>query len=108
MAVNSFGAGKVFYLGARPATDAFHDALAKALIREAGISRCLEVGLPEGVTVQKRSDGKRTFFFLHNFKNAAQELDLGALRLTNALEGGVVSGRLTLPPYASFVFEAAS
>ena len=58
LTVNRFGAGRVYYLAARPAEDAFHDGVVRGLVRELGLARNLDVELPEGVTVQKR-DGRR-------------------------------------------------
>jgi beta-galactosidase len=108
LTVNVFGAGKVYYLAARPANDAFQDALAKALVRETGLVRCLDTDLPEGVTVQKRSGGGRTFLFLHNFKRNEQTVDLGSARLRDVLDGRVHTGRLALPACASLVLEPIS
>ena len=54
LTVNRFGSGRVYYLAARPAEDAFHDGLVRGLVRELGLARHLDVELPEGVTVQKR------------------------------------------------------
>jgi beta-galactosidase len=105
LTVNAFGDGKVYYLAARPAGDAFQDTLARALVRDLRIERCLDVDLPEGVTVQKRSGGKRTFLFLHNFKRIEQAVDLGSARLRDVLDGSVRTGRLVLPAYASLVLE---
>jgi beta-galactosidase len=107
LTVNRHGLGRVYYLGARPAEDDFHDAFVKALVREGKIARCLEVDLPEGVTVQKRSSGGRTFLFVHNVKNAEQAVDLGGLRLKSVTDDRVWSGRATLPPHASLVLERA-
>jgi beta-galactosidase len=101
------GSGQVYYLAARPAADAFHDALAAALVRELKIERCLEVDLPEGVTVQRRGGGGRTFLFLHNLKGREQALDLGGLRLADVVDGRTLTGRVTLPAYASLVLEKA-
>jgi beta-galactosidase GanA len=65
------------------------------------------VALPEGVTVQKRSGGGRTFYFLHNFRRQAQVVDLGTLSLKSVGDGQVLTGRTTLAPFASFVLEKA-
>ena len=67
LTVNRHGAGRVYYLAARPAGDAFHDGFARGLVRELKLARNLDVELPEGVTVQRREGGGRTFLFLHNF-----------------------------------------
>jgi beta-galactosidase len=107
LTVNNVGSGRVYYLAARPAEEAFHDALAQALLRELPIARCLDVLLPEGVTVQKRVGGGRTFLFLHNFKNSPQSLALGAARLRDLSDGRLLTGQLTLPAHASLVGEPA-
>jgi beta-galactosidase len=102
LTVNHHGKGLVYYLAARPAADAFHDAFARGLVRQLGLERCLDAELPEGVTVQKRSGGGKTFLFVHNLEPIAQAIDLKE-RLADVLGGGVVSGRLTLKPYGSLV-----
>ena len=107
LTVNSYGAGRVYYLAARPAADAFLDGFTRALVAQAKISRCLDVDLPEGVTVQTRAGGGRTFYFLHNFRRDGQVVDLGTLRLKKVGDGGVLTGRTTLEPFASFVLEKA-
>jgi beta-galactosidase len=107
LTVNPWGSGRVFYLAARPAGDSFHDALARGLVRQLGLSRCLDTDLPEGVTVQRRAGGGRTFLFLHNLKPVEQTLDLGTTRLASVEDGRVLTGRLRLPGYASLVLERA-
>src|SRR5262249_23470394 len=42
LTVKPQGAGRVYYLAARPAADGFHDALARALVRELKLGRCLD------------------------------------------------------------------
>ena len=103
LTVKEHGPGRVYYLGTRPAADAFHDAFARALVREGKIARCLDSELPEGVTVQKRSGGGNGFLFVHNCKPVAQAVDLGRQRLENVLAGGPVTGKITLPPHGSLV-----
>ena len=105
LTVITYGAGRVYYLAARPAADGFLDGFTRGLVSQMKLSRCLDVELPEGVTVQKRTGGGRTFFFLHNFRRVDQVIDLGALRLKDVSGGTVFTGRTTLQPYASFVVE---
>jgi beta-galactosidase GanA len=71
------------------------------------LARCLDVELPEGVTVQKRAGGGRTFYFLHNCRREDQVLDLGAIRLKDVSDGRVMTGKTTLAPFGSFVLERA-
>jgi beta-galactosidase len=105
LTVNGVGSGRVYYLAARPAEEAFHDAFAQALVRDLGIARCLDATLPEGVSVQKRTGGGRTFLFVHNFKAVEQALDLTRGRFQEVASGRDVTGRLALPAYGSFVLE---
>ena len=105
LTVNAVGSGRVYYLAARPAEEAFHDGLARALVRDLGIARCLDAPLPEGVSVQKREGGGRTFLFVHNFKAVEQSLELPRGRFADVIAGKDVSGRLALPAYGSLVLE---
>jgi hypothetical protein len=59
------------------------------------------------VTVQKRSGGGRTFYFLHNCRREDEVLDLGTTRLKDVSDGRIFTGRTTLAPFASFVLERA-
>ena len=107
LTVNRHGAGRLYYLAARPAEEAFHDGFARGLVRELGLTRNLDVELPEGVTVQKRTGGGRTFLFLHNFVPREQALDLRGTRLVDVADGTVLTGRVTLPAHSSRVVEKA-
>jgi beta-galactosidase len=107
LTVNKYGAGQVYYLAARPVADGFLDAFMRGLVAQLKIARCLDVDLPEGVTVQKRTGGGRTFYFLHNCRRENQVVDLGAIRLRDVSDGRVFTGRTTMAPFASFVLERA-
>ncbi len=105
LTVNRHGAGRVYYLAARPAEEPFHDGFARGLVRELDLRRNLDAELPDGVTVQRREGGGRTFLFLHNFAPKEQALDLGAIRLVDVTDGSALTGKVTLPPFASRVVE---
>ncbi len=105
LTVNRYGGGHAYYLAARPAEDAFLDGLTRGLVRELGLARNLELELPEGVTVQKRAGGGRTFLFLHNTTADEKPLDLGRLRLVDVSDGELLTGRVLLPAFASRVVE---
>jgi beta-galactosidase len=107
LTVNTYGSGRVYYLAARPAADALLDGFTRGLVSQMKLSRCLDVDLPEGVTLQKRTGGGRTFYFLHNFRRQDQVVDLGATKLRDVSDGRVLTGRTTLAPFASFVVEKA-
>lgn len=107
LTVNRVGSGRVYYLAARPSGDAFLDTFTRGLAAQAKLSPCLDAALPEGVTVQKRAGGGRTFFFLHNFRREEQVVDLGATKLREVSDGRVLTGQTKLAPFASFVLEKA-
>lgn len=107
LTVNRFGAGRCYYLAARPAEDALHDQLVRGLARELGLARNLDVELPEGVTVQKRTGGGKTLLFLHNCTGEEKTLALGTIRLVDTADGSVLTGRVSLPGYASRVLTRA-
>ncbi len=66
-------------------------------------ARNLDVDLPEGVTVQKRTGGGKTFLFVHNCTGEEKTLELGRIRLVDVEDGSVLTGRVELPAYASRV-----
>ncbi len=105
LTVKPTGPGRVYYLAARPAEEAFHDGFARALARDLKLDRCLETALPEGMSVQKRTGGGRTFLFVHNFKSVEQALDLPAGRFRDAIAGSDLAGRLAFPAYGTYVLE---
>lgn len=107
LTVNKYGAGQVYYLAARPTADGMLDPFTRGLVSQMRIARCLDVDLPEGVTVQKRSGGGRTFYFLHNCRREDQVVELGAVRLKDVSDGRIMTGKTTLAPFASFVLERA-
>ena len=107
LTVNTHGLGRVYYLAARPATDTFLDVFTRGLASQLKLARCLDVDLPEGVTIQKRAGGGRTFYFLHNFRRESQVVDLGTLRLKDVGDGRMLTARTTLAPFASLVLEKA-
>jgi len=105
LTVNRVGAGRVYYLAARPAEDALHDQVVAGLVRTLRLTRNLDADLPEGVTVQSRRGGGRTFLFLHNCTDREQSIDLGVTRLTDVTDGTVLAGLAHLPPFMSRVVE---
>jgi beta-galactosidase len=105
LTANAHGQGRVYYLAARPSRDSFLDGFTRSLVSQLKVARCLDVEWPEGVTVQKRAGGGRTFYFLHNLRRQDQVVDLGRLSLKCVDDGRVFTGRTTLAPFASFVLE---
>ena len=102
LTVNKFGRGRAYYMAFRNDGD-FLDDFYGALARELGLRRVLDSDLPEGVTAQSRSGGRREFIFLLNFKRDPQSVDLGGAALKDALTGRRAGKEVTLPGYGSAV-----
>jgi beta-galactosidase len=107
LTMNTYGLGRVYSLPTRPAANGFLDGLVRGLASQASLARCLEVDVPEGVTVQKRGGGGRAFYFLHKFRRTGQGVDLGGLSLKSIGDGRVLTGRAAPAPSASLVLERA-
>ncbi|HBC87983.1 MAG TPA: beta-galactosidase [Lentisphaeria bacterium] len=102
--VNKFGKGKVYYVAARTSDDFLKD-LSTAVISEMKVKRILSEDLPSGVTAQMRTDGKREFVFVFNFRSKKQKIDLGKDKFKDMLTGKTVEGRLKLEADGSAVLE---
>ncbi len=107
LTLNRFGQGRCYYLAARPADDTLNDALLRSLVGRIGLSRALDVDLPEGTSVQLRAGGGQEFLFLHNYRRTPQAIDLRASRLRDLETGEMLTGPITLPPFASRVLQRA-
>jgi beta-galactosidase len=102
--VNTFGKGEAYYIAART-EDAFLMELTSAVIRETRIEKILSETLPEGVTAQMRTDGKREFIFVFNFKTKGQTVDLGQAKFKDVFSGKTVKDELKLEANGSAVLE---
>ena len=106
LTVNSFGAGRAYYVAFRD-DEAFPGDFYRGLIAQMGLRRVLESHLPEGVTAQVRTDGRREFVFLLNFKPEEQTVVLTGPPCTDVLTGRAVEETVALPPYGSAALERA-
>lgn len=104
LTVNQVGQGRAYYVATRTDGD-FLYAFYEGLTADLGIPRVLDVILPEGVTVQARTDGQRTFLFLLNFSAEWQMIDIGSEVYLDVLTGEEVRGRVPLDEYGSRVLE---
>jgi beta-galactosidase len=98
LTVNIFGQGKAYYLAARAEDRLLKDFYGQ-LIERLRLKRSLPIDLPDGVTVQMRSDGKKEFLFLLNFSETEKSVALGEIRLTDMVTGHILTGTVILPPY---------
>jgi beta-galactosidase len=72
LTLNHRGKGRSYFIAARTGED-FLDDFYRRLTAEAGITPLFE-NLPEGVTVQLRGNGEKTFVFLMNFTNGTKRV----------------------------------
>ncbi|HIV20334.1 MAG TPA: beta-galactosidase [Candidatus Merdivicinus intestinigallinarum] len=93
------GKGRVYYIASAVGPD-FLEELYSKLIPEAGVSPCLPVELPEGVSVTLREGGGQQYYFFMNFTEMDQRVSLPAgTEFTDMDSGGTVRDLLDLPPY---------
>jgi beta-galactosidase len=104
LTVNRFDEGRAFYVASRN-DDRFHRDFSGWLMTDLKLPRVIPSRLPEGVTAQTRTDGRRTFVFLLNFKRKAQKVGLASGRFSDLATGKRVGRSLTLAPYGSVVLE---
>lgn len=103
---HGFGAGHAFYVAAR--TDAaFIEDLATHLVENCALHRVLDVALPEGVTVQRRTDAEYEWLFVMNFGNSPQQIALPRDELFDVLRGENAGERLELPVFGATVLRRA-
>lgn len=107
LTVNRFGQGRAYYIASRNDMR-FHTDFFGYLMRDLGLKRVLDAPLPEGVTAQLRSDGRREFVFLLNFKRDPQKVDLGPRPHTDLIDGSTLCGPIDLPPWGNRVLERSA
>lgn len=81
---NHFKKGKAYYIAARTGSDFLRDFYGK-LMEEKNLIPPLGNNLPDGVSLQIRTDGERDYCFLMNFTNETKTVDTGTQAI--AVEG---------------------
>jgi beta-galactosidase len=102
--VNAVGKGRAYYIASRN-EPRFHADFYRRLIDQLRLRRALGTELPDGVTAQVRTDGKREFVFLLSFNRAPVEIDLGKTVYRDLLTCERLSGVLGLPPYTARILQ---
>ena len=75
--VNNLGRGQVYYLASRNNQEFLVDFYG-SLIERLDLQPALQVDLPEGISIQKRTDGKENYLFVMNFSQQEKEVKLPA------------------------------
>jgi beta-galactosidase len=97
LTVNTYGAGKAYYVAAR-LDRRFHADFLLRLASDLGITPIAEAAPPDGVSLQVRGDGERQFVFAMNFTIHEQTVELG-FGGTDLLSGEAVEASFVLPAY---------
>ncbi|MGC9455402.1 MAG: beta-galactosidase [Phycisphaerae bacterium] len=103
---NSFGKGTAWYLASRN-EQAFVDDFHARLIERLSLRSLVDAPLPEGVTVQARTDGQREFLFLMNFSGQARNVRGLGEQTTDLVTGKATCNSITLEPYGVGIVETA-
>lgn len=98
LTLNDFGQGRAYYIAART-EQGFLDDFYRALVGDLKIRPIIDTHLPEGISVSRRSDGKRNFVFVMNFTDTALPVELDQQAYADMLTGETVNRQLELPPY---------
>jgi beta-galactosidase len=107
LTVNRCGQGEAWYIAFREA-DGFLDDFYRALAARLDLRPALAAELPEGVTVQVRTDGVQSYLFALNFTAAPVSLPLGDQVLCALEDGRDLRGTLELGPFGSAVCRLGS
>ncbi len=104
LTVNKAGKGQAFYIAARTEQKFLHDFYT-ALMLELKLEKNLDIYLPEGVTVQRRTDGEKDYLFIMNFSSEPNTLELDGQKLKNLETGEDITGEVELAGYGILIAE---
>ena len=102
LTVRQYGKGFAYYLCART-EQAFLNHFYRTLCAKHGVTPCVPWEIPAGVSVQKRGGA----VFVMNFNSRETAVFTGGGRYCNLLDGGTISGTVTLPPYGAAVLSGS-
>jgi len=103
LTVNTVGKGKAYYIAAFT-EQKFSDDFHRKLVDQLGIKCALPRVLPEGVTAQVRTDGRKDFVFVMNFARDERTVDPGEDRMQDLLTGKKVCGPCKIEGYGCRVW----
>jgi beta-galactosidase len=95
---NKLGKGRAYYIAARTDTDFLNDFY-QTISSEIQLKRNIETELPEGVTVQCRTDGKYEYLFIMNFTEKIYNMELDGREYTDMQTGEAIVKDLPLDTY---------
>lgn len=104
LTINHFGNGKAYYIAFRNNEDFLLDFY-KKLIFDLNLKRAMDADLPQGVTAQVRSDGKRYFVFILNFEPREKCININDVIFKDMLTFEKITDFIVLPPYGFKILE---
>ncbi len=104
LTVNQFGKGRAYYIASRN-DDRFHTDFYRRLIQNLQLQCPLGVSLPQGVTAQVRTNGRKDYIFVLNFKRDPVKLTLPAGAWRDIVSNTPLSGELNLAGYGHCILE---
>jgi beta-galactosidase len=104
--VNKFGKGSAYYIASRN-DSAFNDVLYCKLVDKLSIRKVLDSKLPEGVTVQLRSDGENNYIFVMNFCEEEKRLNIKKGTYVDMIAEKDIYGEVILEPYEVKVLKSS-
>jgi beta-galactosidase len=99
---NSFGQGRAFYVASRNDA-AFHEDFLSGIIKSFNMSVPLQIEIPEGVSIQMRTDDQHEWIFVMNFSDRAQQISLPDATFFDVLKGEEATSPLELGIYGASV-----
>lgn len=106
LTVNKYGQGKAYYICSRN-EDIFLDNFYKKLKEEAELEPVLDIDLAEGLSLQKRTDGRTDYIFIMNFTDKIKKLSLPDEYFDDFLSGEKIKGEVKLNPYGIKIIKKA-
>lgn len=103
--VNQFGNGQAYYLASRNQSD-FNDAFYGKLVDQLRINSIVSEDLPNGVSVQVRTNGSEAYIFVMNFNNTVKSLTLANdHKYYDLLTQKYINTTFEIKPYGVYVLK---
>lgn len=97
--MNTYKKGQAYHISARTETG-FLDAFYEKLASDHQLSNPIGIELPEGVSLQSRTDGETTYLFLMNFTEETQVVNIPeTYELKEIVGEGPISNEVILSTY---------
>lgn len=107
LTMNRYNKGRAYYIAFRNDED-FQNDFYNMLIQDMGLKKNLNTALPQGVTVQLRTDGINDYIFIMNFSSEPKEVQLDGVSYKDMITGETVQGKVGLNGYGSMILKRSS